>query len=761
MSKYFLIVMMGFSLCVTAQVQISGQIQDEDGISIPFATVLFESISDVNRREGAFTDPAGFFRLMLSPGLYQFRLQMVGFETLYLDSLRVTDDMDLGVLNLMSDIVQLEEVVVRGERSHIESDLGKKTLHIGNDLMNSGTTALMAMESLPSVSTTSEGGISVRGSQNVIIYVNGRETTRDPRTLQFISAEALQKIELITNPSSKYDAEGVAGIINLIYNKSTSSKLELYTNLTAPPRISAGFNWSVSTNKFTFFLNANERRSRYETLIDSDRLTSANDLRRYVYSSTTDGKGLTRDISTGVSFEPNKTLAIGLDVNYLRWDDDMNDHLINTFEYSNGTSDLEYDNSLLEIEDEITFSFSLAKEFDHGSLNFQVTSGGEDEINDADFNIFDVDLSDTPITQPIRFSSETEFQRFHNAKLDYTIPFAEEKRLETGTALNTFNYTVNQDLGFTGQAPLVNSFSVMMTKYAGYSQYTDELGRFEYSLGLRLEHFRTETTDLSSDSSFVQSFTNLFPSVQWKYALGRRDHSFGFNLTRRINRPSFWEASPFVSYIDPLNVQTGNPYIRPEFAYLYEVTYSNSIGRLSLDATAFRRTTENVIQQFTEPNAEDQVLLSYRNLGVRNSDGIEVSFSYDLSDAVTLEGSTSGYRTLFGDTSEEVFFQRRFNWQGRLRQKIKLGKGWTMDLTQYYRARRYGVQSFGLPRHYINAAVQKISNNKRATFSLSLVDVFDTSFYGSTVVAENFRLETREKYQSQRLTLGFRYKIKK
>ncbi|MEO1256093.1 MAG: carboxypeptidase-like regulatory domain-containing protein, partial [Bacteroidota bacterium] len=217
---YFLVLIVFYSSQSIAQIRVIGRVVDDQKQSIPFVTISFQSKTISSRLEGTFSDIDGRFNVELTPDKYTITFQMIGYENAVIEQV-VKDDTDLGRVLLTENVRELDEVIVRAERSHIESDLGKKILYVGADLANAGSTAVDALESLPAVSTTLDGSINVRGSENVIIYVNGRETKRDPKSLQFVSADALQKIELITNPSAKYDAEGVAGIINLVYNKTS------------------------------------------------------------------------------------------------------------------------------------------------------------------------------------------------------------------------------------------------------------------------------------------------------------------------------------------------------------------------------------------------------------------------------------------------------------------------------------------------------------------------------------------------------------
>lgn len=750
-------------MCLLAQVKISGTVLDEEEKPLPYVTIAFQSLTISTRLEGSFSSETGQFELSLPPDRYHVIFQMIGFQNHEMKEVIIDSELDLGKVMLKTAVTQLEEVVVRAERSYLESDLGKKTLYIGSDLANSGSTAINALESLPSVTTTVQGNVNVRGSENVIIYINGRETKRDPKSLQFISADALQKIELITNPSAKFDAEGVAGIINLVYTKEKSTKLDVFMSLSAPFRVSGGLNGSLSTDKFSLYVNASERFSRYETRDDQLRLAPEEDLARYENRTNSTGEGETREITVGISFEPDTSFSLAFEMNYLRWDEDGTRDQQTLFNYLSGATDaIELRNDWLEVEDELSFTLSSEKKFENdGSLQLQLTTGGEDEINRTAFNTEGTDLSATPIQQSVRRSDETEDQRYYQTKLDYSKSILKKVRLEAGFVTDFFKLNVNQDLSFFESEAIANRFQIDMSKYAGYVLLEDKRKRFEYALGIRYENFESESIEMSTDSTFTQRFQNVFPSVQWQYRLGGQGHSLGFNFTRRINRPGFWEVSPFLSYNDPLNLETGNPFLKPEFGYLYELTYSRTLGKLAMDLTAFRRTTENVIQRFTETLNADQLLVSYQNFGVRNDDGMEWSTSFDISDRLVIESSGSGYRTIFQDQSELIFFQRRWNWQVRLKQQIRLKNGWGIDFVEYYRTNRYNAQSVSLGQYYLNVSVQKSFKDKRGTATLSLRDAFNSRIFGTEIIGEGFDLVNNYKFQTQVLTLSLRYKLVK
>lgn len=743
---------------INAQIQVRGIVIDEEKKPLPFVTIAFESVKGI---EGTFSNVDGKFQISLPAESYSITIQMVGFGTKKLENISIHESIDLGSFQLVSEIRELDEVVVRAERSYIESDLGKKTLHVGADLTNAGATAVEALEALPSVTTTVDGNINVRGSENVIIYVNGKETKRSPKTLRFISADALQKIELITNPSAKYDAEGVAGIINLIYAKTKSTKLEAFVSGSVPVRGSIGINSSVSSSKFTLFANLSERRSRFETSDDQTRISSGDSLRSFENLAFSIGNGLTREINSGVTFEPDTNFSLGLEVNYLRWHDTAEQTQLGIFNYLNAdNSIIELANDWLEIEDEVSLTLTSEKRFQgNQSLKLQFTAGGENETNETNFNKTNTEISGTPFQESVQLSDETEDQRYYQTKLDYSKQLQKDVTLEVGIVTDAFDININQKLDFFDDGALDNRFGIKMDKYGGYCLIENKKNRFEYAVGLRYEQFTSVSLNKETDSTFTQRFENFFPSVQWKYRLGKGGHDLGFSFTRRINRPTFWEVSPFVSYTDPLNLETGNPYLRPEFAYLYELTYSGTLDKFSYDLTGFRRSTVDIIQRTTTSLNDEQILISYANFGTRHDDGVELNATYDVSEKVVLAYSASAYRTMFGNTNQNIFFQKRWNWQMRTKLQFRLDNGWGIDLVQYYRAPRYDVQSVSIAQHYLNASVQKTFAKKRGSVTLSLRDAFNTRLFGSKIAGEGFDINNRYKFQTRVLSLALRYKI--
>ncbi len=768
MRQLIILLLLLGSFAAQAQISLKGKVIDERSKkALPFSSVMLLSPKDSMLIDGTITAQDGSFLIAeVDPGLYLVLVKRIGYQDLLMAAARLNQSLDLGEISLKEAVNTLEEVVVTGNRSTVETQLGKRVLNIGEDLSNSGASVIEALERLPSVSTDIQGNINVRGSSNVIIYVNGKETRRDGRSLQLLSAGSLQKIEVITNPSAKYDAEGVGGIINLVFRKDHTKdfKLETLVSITQPHRIGLGINNQVSAQKFTAYLNASVNRSNYRNSEDQIRDNTNNEINRYENLVSSKGKGRYTHITTGLTYDHDSTFSINMEFNYWRWLDPETQLQANNFDFADGRNErIQISNYSRELEDEITFSLALDKKWsDERDLKLLINAGGEDEVNTAIYNTDDLDLTGTGLAQSINTSDETEKQRLYQLTVDYTSPFFGFGNIETGGKFDYVKYDISQTLDFVSDALFLprNDFGITLKKYAYYAIQKMEWAKFQYGIGARLEHFSTTANSQNSSAFNEQSVTKLFPSVQMLYKLSGA-HQLAFNYSRRINRPGFFDLNPFVSFTDPLVLSTGNPDLEPEFANSYELTYQMSFDNFSLDATTFSRTTTNLIQQTIAPFDQDRLLSSYSNFGKRINSGLELSSTVQAFKKLEFSGDFSLYNTRFQSSEGDVAvrFNNRTTWQVNLRQKLSLSNDWTFELSQNYRAPRINIQSRDLEYYYVNVAIRKSFNNNRAVITLNFQDIFDTRQFASEVQGEDFLVNSVYKFQTRRVTFELRYKI--
>ncbi len=761
-----LIIILALLTSARAQFQLSGRVVDaKKNQPVSYVSVILQAGDEII--DGAIALENGSFEISgIKSGTYTFLVRMLGYDTYQEDSLVIESDLNLGSILLHEASQTLDEVLIRAPRSLLESQLGKRVLNIGEDLAGSGSTVVDALDQVPSVTTDIDGNVSIRGSSNIVIYVDGKETQRDSRSLQNIPASALQQIEVITNPGAKFDAEGVGGIINLIYRKSRFNKkeLELVLSGAVPSRLGAGFNSSLSSKRVSLYLNANESRAWYENSNDQIRRNFNDSLSRYENLIAGEGLGSYRNITSGLTFEPDSTWSLNVEFNYWRWDDDEVQTRENNFYFSQSPAEFyQVSNSTLEIEDELSLSITIDKKWKNDqSLQLYFSGSGEDESNSAAFNIDNLDLAGTPLIQNVRTSEETESQRLYQLKLDYTTPTWNWGGLELGAKFDWIRYDIDQNLDFSNDSLFLprNLFAVDLNKGAGYLVYSRKFSQLELGVGVRLEHFSSDFSQKLSNTSFRQSFTNLFPSVQILYKFSNLG-SISTSYSKRISRPGFFDLNPFVSFTDPLILSTGNPFLEPEFADAIELTLSHTFGPLNIDLTGFHRQTRNVIQRTVEPFDQNRLLLSYENFGKRLNRGVEGSLSIDVGDKLDFSGNWSLYHTRFTDLSQSdnVQFNDQLTWQGRLQQRFEFGRNWALETTEYYRAPRINTQSEDARQYYVNLGLRKQLKEKRGTITLGLTDVFNTRVFGSRVLSNEFEITQEFKFQTRRLSLQLRYKL--
>lgn len=753
-----------------AQFNLAGQILNEQHKPIVFATIAVYPVTDSTAIQGAISEDSGQFILNdLAPMEYRIVVQMLGYQDWEQD-LPLTKSIFLEKIILSAESTTLETIEVVAQQSTLESRLGKKVLRIGQDLSATGSNALEALDNIPSVSTTQKGQVQIRGNSNVVIYINGKETRRDPATLKYISAEVLEKIEVITNPSAKYDAEGVAGIINLVYKKGKTGKfkLEAITNLnvlTNPFYISpnGGLNASYSKDKFSFFTNISLDYGNYEDYSDATRKNFRDNLSLYDSRTILKGTGLIGNYNLGFSIEPDSTLSMGLEVNYDRWDI-LNDGLQkSSFEYRDRPIEtIELANERREVENEIWINYSLEKTFKpKQNLKISLTIGGEDESNFTKSD--EITLVNFPETvqQFLLNSEETEQQRYYQGKADFTTSFFNFGQLETGIKADFIEYNILQKVRLRSKTIQLpdNDFTMNMQKIGVYVLQRHQLKKLEYSLGIRMEQFTSEAVQRADQNTFTQDYLRFFPSVQVNYLLPDNSHTIGFNYTRRINRPGFFALNPFISYEDPLNLETGNPALRPEIANLYELSYHKEIDKLGIDLTFYRRKTRDAIQDNIIAIDNDQTLSSSINLGEQTNQGVEGQIEYRLNKAIKTTASLVLSQVQFADATYEINFDKQTTWSARLKQQFQLPNNWKIELSETYRAPSYEAQRKSHEQFYMNVGVNKKFNNKRGNISLSIRDVFNTREYIYSLHTSEFEVQKKYKWQTRQITLGFRYTI--
>jgi len=542
--------------------------------------------------------------------------------------------------------------------------------------------------------------------------------------------------------------------------------VELVSNLTvlANPltlNLSEGVNASWTKEKFSFFTNLSYEYGKYEDYLSSERYNFQDSLQYYKNLTTDKGLGKISNASFGFSMRPDSTISIGVEINYDRWKIDNSLEQQNIFKYRN-ERDKEVTLPMIrtELENELWVNASLEKEFKNKRvLEISLTAGGEEESNFSESEEVDATNLLLNSQQFLRSSDELESQRYYTGVLDYSTPFFNWGTIDLGVKADYIRYNILQRVVLRSVEINVpdNDFDMDMQKLGVYAIQKKQLGKLEYGVGLRLEQFKSNAIQRADQNTFFQEYLRVFPSVQLVYLVADHDQTIGLNYTKRINRPGFFDLNPYVSYEDPLNLETGNPALRPEIADLLELNYHQEWKRTSFDLTLYNRSTNDAIQSVVTPLDGNRSLETSVNIGSEKSRGIEGLLDYRMNNRLKMSGTFVLAQNKFEDSENEISYNQQTTWSVRLNQQWTLQKNWKIVLSEIYQAPTYEIQRKRNQNLYVNFAISRKLNKKRGSLSFSVSDLFNTREFAYSLLTSGFEIERSYKWQTRQATLGLKY----
>jgi ferric enterobactin receptor len=755
---------------VMAQFTIRGKVTTLQNSALPYVYVSLKSIDSL-QRINTVTDSAGNYMFHQVPsGIYTLSFQFIGFKPFFLNKLFIEKDMDIHVVRLEENLTLLNEVTVIGEKTFIESGTGKFTLHVGQDIASAGGTVMDGLARMPAVETNPQGQVLVRGSRNVKIFINGRETKKNTTTLNQIPLELIEKVELITAPSARYSAEGTAGIINIIYKKGSTQDLKIQGSAFAawPARYQTGLNFNHRINdRWSYFVNTNliyaKGRSRNVTQRTSQEQQEK--FRDFQSESKGVSDSYYPEVMFGFQFKPDTTSETGIDVNINGGPGNNSLKQRNVF-FSTDESAKEYtlNNESRESEAEFSVSVNYQKKFNArtGNIQFVYSIEGENEKNYERFNTQQVDLSESPLLSGAKMTSANEVQRIHEWRLDYTKPLAEYLFTEAGVKIDLVNYEVAQHIELYRPETLPDvNFNMEQIKYAGYALIRSKGKKFDFEAGLRWEDFRSSTSGRNPDTVFQVNNSRLFPSASIQYQLpgSRLKQSFGISYGMRINRPGFFSLYPYVNYTNPLNLTSGNPYLQPELAHALEGTHRIEANKITVQSTLYYRKIKNGIQNVIELINDSVSLVLPKNFSSANTIGFESLMTIEVLSWLNFILTPSASINNFQSINNDIIFNNQLTWRIRCEQEIKLGGRIKIQLTEQYRSATIGPRIRYEPQYFINAGMQ-YTPVKKMVFILNVSDIFDINQNKYSTDGNGFRINSLNKFQTRRIQLGLRYTFK-
>lgn len=755
-------------------VQIKGVVIEEGNkLPIEFATVLIADNTTKKPISGTTTLEDGSFTFETDASDYYIEVSFMGFTTKKIISVTAVNGViNLGQVVLKEDSQQLDEVVVQGEVSQTVFKLDKRVFNVGKDISSTGSSALEVLNNVPSVNVSIEGAITLRGSGGVQILINGKPTVMES-SLSTLTANMIENIEVITNPSAKYDAEGTSGIINIVLKKSEKEGLNgsITLNTGVPNNHSIGVSLNRRTEKFNLFsqLGAGHRTFPRESEMES---------RDLLQKTSTISKGESDFNETyvtavlGVDYHINKYNVLTLSGKYAHeWETQNSVASFSSFDsIYNVTDSYERKERTRAKNPKYQYEFQYQKNFEGNKEQTLLFSAIGDFFAKDQTSAYN--NTDTfSISENVKQKSRSDLkQANYNFKLDYTHPFLEKYTVETGAKYSidivTNDYAIEDLLADVWVANLDRSnimdFSQNVLAVYGTGAYEGD--KWGVKLGLRVENTNLETELKTTNENNTQNYTNLFPSGHTSYKVSD-NFSLQAGYSKRISRPSLWDLNPFYDIRNSISIVTGNPNLKPEYTDSFELTSIHKFGKLSVNWAVFNRYTKDLVERIVateqlennDGSFKDVYVTSSENVGENNTLGLEGNLKYSPFNWATFSGELIYTNFKRSGTFEATSFDfKGDSWFFGSTAKFKLSASIDMEIRGIYRGAYETLQREVPYNLYADFGLRKKIIKGKVVLNLSVRDVFESRHFESITSDPDFYLH-RDGKQGRFVTFGISY----
>ncbi|HEV3325795.1 MAG TPA: TonB-dependent receptor [Puia sp.] len=703
--------------------------------------ILLHQDSSVVTEVISHTD-GGFSLKDLPEELYILRISAVGYQPFSrtIDGSRHEGGapFNAGTIRLKPASTQMQAVTVVGARSAFKTEIDKKVFNVDKSLASKGGTAQDALRQVPTLQVDATGNVSLRNGTPVIL-LDGKQTQL---TLDQIPADQIQSIEVMPNPSARYDAQGNHGIVNIVLKKNRKPGLNgSVTGVWNSLHETYGFlNMNAYKNKWNFTLNymAHGHRSVSNTTTTLNDLSTNTSVIQRGHTVTT---GPFQRINAGLDFfmDPQNTFSLAANIGFGHHPStgtQTNDYLdaSGTKDSSSGRTSYESDNFVFA---HVNFDYTHAFKKENEKLTASAALETYNGPGNGNYSMQYLDKNGAALGSPFvqQYRGKGQAHRL-TLQSDFIDPFRDGKaKIEGGVkATLHYNHSFNdfQDYSAPAQSYVEDTaasynYSYSDNTYAAYGSFSNQLGKFSYMAGLRFEQYNYKGNLLNIDSSFYYHTTGIYPSLFLTEKTGDNSE-LHLNYSRRLNRPQWWQISPLTNYSNPQNPQEGNPHIRPENTNLVELGYNTQFGNLGLNSTLYLKNTLNPMTPYNIPLSGDTLLSTFENANSSNTYGAEIIAKIPVTKWWNATANVNLFETVIdADNLSQGLSASGFSGFAKLNSDMKLFNIYTFQLTGNYNASNVVAQGKTLASGGIDVAFKRdFLKNNAGTLVISLSDVFNT-----------------------------------
>ncbi len=770
--------------------QVKGKVIDAiTNEPLSFASIRISNSADNKLITGNITNEKGEFSIPTPYGNFVAEIEYMGYKNLKTVKFSLSKDnsvQDFGTIKLESSANALKEVVVQAEKSSMEIKLDKRVFNVGKDLANAGGSASDILTNIPSVSVDPEGGIKLRGSDNVKILIDGKPSGlvsfKGGAGLQSLQASMIERVEIITNPSARYEAEGMAGIINIILKKDQkqgfNGSFDIITG--QPVNYGGAANINYRHKKVNFFINYslayNIRPGRGSIYQERQSDDSTGRPTVFILKQNNNGTitGFNTNIRGGMDYFVNDKNTITASYLYrrskakrvtnLRYEDYLftNNNLT-------GISKRQQNETETEPNSEYVLSYKKTYAKKGQEFNAEVRFLDNWESSDQLFTQEYFTPSEAPISTKslVQNSLNDEYEKQYLLQVDYVHPIGKEGKFETG-ARSSFrdmvnDYVVNQknEAGqFVVVPGLKNYFIYNEDIHAAYAILGNKTKKISYQAGVRAEWTDVKTTLRETNEVNPRKYANLFPSVHLSYELPK-ENALQLSFSRRVRRPFYNDLSPFSTFSDNRNFNSGNPNLNPEFSNVYELGHIKYFDKGSIGSSIYYRDTDNKIERIRQVNSDGFATTRPENLLSEQAYGVEFTSQFTPIKWWKLDFNFNLFHAeIDGSNIDKTYIRETNSWFMRQTSKFSLPKGLDVQLRANYEAKQKTVQGSRLPLYYFDFSASKDILKGSGTLNFSVLDVFNTRRFRSITEGTNFRNESNFQGRKRQFNLTLNYRIK-
>ncbi len=789
-------------------------VEKSTNLPLEYATITLVNTKNPKAVFGGITDPKGEFNVEVAEGTYNIKIEFISFKPVEIKEKAINKNTILGLVPLSEDATQIDEVVVRAEKTTVEIKLDKKVYNVGKDMIVKGGNASDVLDNVPSVTVDPDGNVALRGNENVKILIDGRPSNaiNIADALRTISADALDKIEVITNPSARYDAEGGAGIINIVLKKGKNQGINgtIIATVGDPKNYGLASTINFKSENFNLFssFGYNDSKSPGNSLTDTDYLNPDGSVQKSINERSTRERGRKGfNYNVGVDWFLDDSLTWTNMFSYRKNDGSNPDNvLLYNYEPNNFFIRNRYNDQFTKTNS-LEYSTNFTKKFKKDGHKLTVDASFSTNIDNDSSTITDLIIGQESLATR-EATKNIQTQNRNSVQADYVLPIGKNSQFEAGykgdfsELLTDFNVGSLDNSGiYTPNSNYTNTLDYKEKINALYTQFGTKIKKFSVLVGMRYENSNIDINLLTTNDFTNKRYDNFFPSAFLTYEINE-ESTVSLNYSKRISRPRSRFINPFSNYSSNVNIFQGNPDIDPSFTDAYDLGYMKKWNKVTFSTSMYFNTSTDVFQFIRRPNGNSVVtsivdgadildangqvvqvvggadittpviLSTPINLAKEDRFGFEFNVNYTPYKWWRLNGNFNFFQSkTTGDFSytlanTNTVVNQNFNntaasWFAKISSKISLPYKIEWQTNGTYNAPQNNAQGRSLGVYGVNLALSKDVLNDKATISLNVNDVFNSRKRISETQLESLNSYSEQQWRQRQINLSFTYRFNK